>query len=206
MSAASVVLLARGGQDRALSWARHGLATVAVVPLAGGWTGVCPVSDRAVAGPPFDDPVAAVLARPMPRRMLPTIGIAVIGARLAVACVPAVLRPRPRWLVWEPGTGTVRPGPLTPGSVGTLAAAAGARQARDMATSILRDGRGDATRVAADLFTALRLPGLELFLGADDPLAAPGAVLVEPAREDVARFERTAHEVRRWREEVEGSR
>jgi len=30
-------------------------------------------------------------------------------------------------------------------------------------------------------------------------------VRIEPSREDVARFDRTVHEVRRWREEVEGS-
>ncbi len=66
--------------------------------------------------------------------------------------------------------------------------------------------RGSAERVLRDLWDTLGLPGADLATGVLAAVHAPGAVLVEPSREDVARFNRTVHEVRRWREEVEGDR
>ena len=102
--------------------------------------------------------------------------------------------------------GLVRPGTLTPGTVGQLAAVADHREQRDVAARMLADGRGSAERVLRDLWDTLGLPGADLATGVLGAVRAPGAVLVEPSREDVARFNRTVHEVRRWREEVEGDR
>ncbi|OPZ52070.1 MAG: hypothetical protein BWY91_02464 [bacterium ADurb.BinA028] len=149
--------------------------------------------------------MGALLGRPVRRRLLPTIGVALVGNRLAISVVPAVLRPGRSWLVWEPGAGLVRPAGLTPASVAQLAAAADRREHRDLVAAMLADGRGSAARVLRDVFEALSLPGAEFATGERVPVDEPGAVRIEPSREDVARFDRTVHEVRRWREEVEGS-
>lgn len=171
-----------------------------------GWTAIVPHGARSWAAAPFDDAVVALLGRRVKRRLLPAIGVALVGRRLVLCVIPAVLRPRRSWLVWEPGVGLVRPGTLTPGTVGQLAAVADHREQRDVAARMLADGRGSAERVLRDLWDTLGLPGADLATGVLAAVHAPGAVLVEPSREDVARFNRTVHEVRRWREEVEGDR
>ena len=199
------LLLLRAGASRAREWARDGLGPVVVIPDPSGWTVVVPHGGRTFAAAPFDDGVGAVLGRPVRRRLLPTIGVALVGTRLAISVVPAVLRPARVWLVWEPGSGLVRPPGLAPATVAQLVAAADRREHRDVAASMLADGRGSAGRVLNDIFEVLGLPGADLATGARAPLNEPGAVLVEPSREDVGRFDRTVHEVRRWREEVEGS-
>ena len=199
------LLLVRAGAVKTREWALDGLGPVVVIPDPSGWTVLVPHGGRTFAAPPFDDAVGALLGRPVRRRLLPTIGVALVGTRLAISIVPAVLRPVRAWLVWEPGAGLVRPPGLTPATVAQLAAAADRREQRDLAAAMLADGRGSAGRVLRDLFEALALPGADLAIGARGPLSEPGAVLVEPSREDVGRFDRTVHEVRRWREEVDGN-
>ena len=199
------LLLVRAGVSTVREWARDGLGPVIVVPDPSGWTILVPDGDRTFAAPPFDDGVGALLGRPVRRRLLPTIGVALVGTRLAISVVPAVLRPGRSWLVWEPGAGLVRPAGLTPASVAQLAAAADRREHRDLVAAMLADGRGSAARVLRDVFEALSLPGADFATGEREPVDEPGAVRIEPSREDVARFDRTVHEVRRWREEVEGS-
>jgi len=198
------LLLLRGDAERALSWASKGLVTVDVVPQQQGWVAVVPAGPASAVAPPYDDPVAALLARPVPRRLLPAIGVATVGPRLVLGLVPAVLRPRRRWLVWEPGAGLVRPGSLPAATIADLAAIARHPQAREALTRMLRDGRGDADGLARDIFATLELPGAGLLT--DPPAAdAPGVRRVEPSSKDVGRFERLVTEDRRWREEVSGS-
>ena len=205
-TATAGLLLVRGEPARAREWASNGLSPVVVAPLDGGWTAVLPHGGRSWAAAPFDDAVGVLLGRRVKRRLLPAIGVALVGRRMVLCVIPAVLRPRRSWLVWEPGRGLVVPGTLTPGTVGQLAAVADHRERRDLAARMLADGRGSAERVLRDLWDTLGLPGSDLATGVSAAVDAPGAVLVEPSREDVARFDRTVHEVRRWREEVEGSR
>ena len=49
----------------------------------------------------------------------------------------------------------------------------------------------------------LDLPGSGLLDGGQDPVAAPGAILVEPGEQDVARFERIVNDEVRHRAEME---
>ena len=203
---AAGLLLVSGEAARARDWVLDGLSPAVVAPQDGGWTAIVPHGARSWAAAPFDDAVVALLGRRVKRRLLPAIGVALVGRRLVLCVIPAVLRPRRSWLVWEPGVGLVRPGTLTPGTVGQLAAVADHREQRDVAARMLADGRGSAERVLRDLWDTLGLPGADLATGVLAAVHAPGAVLVEPSREDVARFNRTVHEVRRWREEVEGDR
>lgn len=199
------LLLVRAAAPRVREWVAGGLGPCVVVPYPDGWTAIVPQTPRTYAAAPFDDAVAVLLGRPIRRRLLPTIGVALVGERLVIGVVPAVLRPRRSWIVWEPGRGLVRPSGLSPATVAQLAAAAGRRDHRDSAAQVLADGRGTAGRVLIDLFRVLGLPGAEVATGARPAPGEPDAVLVEPSREDVGRFDRTVHEVRRWREEVEGN-
>lgn len=198
------LLLVRGEPERVTEWAGQGLVAVRVVPLSDGWVGVLPAGDRAAAAPPYDDAVGVLLARPVSRRLLPAIGSAQVGSRRVWSVVPQMLRPRRRWLVWEPGAGLVRPGSLRAATVADLAAAAGRREERETLSRVLRDGRGDAARVVADVHAVLGLPGSELAAGELPGAGASGSTLVEPRSEDVGRFDRAVHEDRRWRAEVGG--
>ncbi len=200
------MMLVRGEAAHTREWALSGLSPVVVVPLDGGWTAVVPHGTRSWAAAPFDDAMGVLLGRRVKRRLLPAIGVALVGKRLVVSVIPAVVRPRRSWLIWQPGAGLVRPATLTPGTVGRLADIAGHPDQREVAARMLADGRGTADRVVQDLFEVMRLPGAALAVGDRAASAEPGAMLVEPSREDVARFDRTVHEVRRWREEVEGGR
>ena len=204
-TSAGGLLLVRAEARRARDWALDGLGPVVVVPHDSGWTALVPQGERSMAAPPFDDALAVLLGRPVRRRLLPTIGVALLGERLVLGLVPAVLRPRRTWLVWEPGTGLVRPAGLPPATVAVLAAVAGARERRERVAGVLGDGRGDAAGVLREVFAVLELPGAEIAIGSTLAAGEPDAVLVEPSREDVGRFDRTVHEVRRWREEVEGN-
>jgi len=199
------LLLLHAPAPRVREWVATGLGASVVVPFPGGWTAVVPQTPRTYAAPPFDDALAVLLGRPVRRRLLPTIGVALLGERLVLGLVPAVLRPRRTWLVWEPGTGLVRPAGLPPATVAVLAAVAGARERRERVAGVLGDGRGDAAGVLREVFAVLELPGAEIAIGSTLAAGEPDAVLVEPSREDVGRFDRTVHEVRRWREEVEGN-
>ncbi len=126
-------LLVRGAAARARAWVLDGLSPAVVAPQDGGWTAIVPHGARSWAAAPFDDAVVALLGRRVKRRLLPAIGVALVGRRLVLCVIPAVLRPRRSWLVWEPGVGLVRPGTLTPGTVGQLAAVADHREQRDVA-------------------------------------------------------------------------
>jgi hypothetical protein len=207
---ADALLLVRRDLARTAAWARGGLVEVFVAPLEDGWVAVLPCGSASAARAPYDDAVSALLARPVPRRLHPSLGVAFVGPRLVLAVTPAVLRPRRRWLVWEPGAGLVRPGNLQPGTVGDLAAAsgdrAGLRERARAAADVLRDGRGEARAVAAGTFSVLGLPGAA-FWGRDaDPTALSGVLRVEPDSKDVRRFERAIAQDRRWREEVDAGR
>ncbi len=197
------LLLVRGEAARVAAWARGGLVPVHVATLRDGWVALTPADARATAAAPYDDPVAALVGRPVPRRMRGAVGVAQVGPRLVLTVVPAVLRHTRRWVVWEPGQGLVRVPGLDAGTATDLAAAAGARERAELAARVLHDVRGVAAQVLADTFAALRLPGALLATGQERLADRPDAVTVEPQGQDVQRFDKAAAEDRRWRKEVE---
>lgn len=184
------VLLLRADADRAVAWARRGLVAVHVVPQEGGWVVVCPLGERSEAPPPYDGALTALLARPVPRRLCPALGVAVVGERLILNVVAPAIRPRRLWLAWEPGVGLVRPGTLPITTVATLAAAVG--QPNKAPTTDL---------VLTDLLRALDVPGAQFVSGDSHAGTQPHAVAVIPERQDVSRFERRTREDHRWHEE-----
>jgi hypothetical protein len=200
------LLLVHADVGRAADWAAAGVVAVHVGALDSGWSAILPADARAATGSPYDDPVAMLLGRALPRRLCGAIGVAQVGPRLVLAVVPKVLRPRRRWLVWEPGRGLVRVTNLTPATVADLAATAGRREAGPALARVLRDGRGDALRVLHDTFEVIGLPGADLAAGEADPTLLPEAQRVDPKLRMVQWFDRAAREDLRWRSEVEGHR
>jgi len=56
--------------------------------------------------------------------------------------------------------------------------------------------------VLRDLLAVLSLPGSDLLDGGQDPAAVPGATVVEPDEQHVARFERIVSDEARHRAEL----
>lgn len=206
------LLLLRGSADVVASWAEGGLTTVRVVPLRDGWTAVVPVTPESAAPPPYDDPIGVLLARPVPHRMRPSLGVAVRGDQALVAATPARWRAVQRWIAWRPGTGLVRPAGLPSARLADLVHLAGTQSPRAVAAlaAIVHDPSGDAVGVLRDALDALELPGGDLL---DDPdivspqegtetSARPGTHLVEPSPPRVAAFTRMVTEDASWRAET----
>ncbi|MEI2827508.1 MAG: hypothetical protein V9F04_14770 [Dermatophilaceae bacterium] len=198
------LLLLHGDADRVVSWARRGLVAVSVLPLSEGWVAVVPDGPLAAAQPPYEDALGVLLARPVPRRLCPALGLAHVGGRLVVAVTSAAIKTRRMWLAWEPGVGLIRPGALPITTVATLARSVGAPAAVDRASRLLRDARGDSGQVAGELLTVLGLPGVALAAAPPDDIdrmLAAGRRVV-PDASGVRRFDRRMSDDSRWREEV----
>lgn len=198
------LLLVRADPARAAAWAASGLVAVQIAPLRDGWTALVPADGRAAPEAPYDDPIGMLLGRALPRALLGAIGVAQVGPRLVLCVVPKVLRPKHRWLVWEPGQGLIRVGALRPATVADLAATAGRRDCAPVLARVLREGRGDAIQTLRDTFEAAGLPGIEVATGELDAVDLPDVLRVDPKPTQVARFDRIAREDRRWQQEVHG--
>jgi hypothetical protein len=197
------MLLLAGEPDSVASWARRGLVPVHVVPLDG-WTAVLPAGPSR-AMPPYDDALRSLAGRPVASRLRPAIGLFVVEANAVISAHNSGWRATQRWLVWSPGEGMVQPRRLPAGRPADLVAAAGTRgtSARRGVRDVLVDGGGGAPGLLGELLAMLDLPGSGLLDGGQDPVAAPGAILVEPGEQDVARFERIVNDEVRHRAEME---
>lgn len=193
----------RGKTDAVATWAKRGLVPVYIVPLEG-WTAVLPAGpSRAL--PPYDDSLKALVGRPVASRLRSAIGLFAVDGNAVVTVHPHGWRAIPRWFVWSPGQGVVRPRHLAAGRPADLIAAAGIREgaARRRVLDLLVDGGGDACAVLGDLMALLSLPGSDLFDGSQDPTASYGFTRVEPLERLVARFEKTVDDRARHRVELE---
>jgi hypothetical protein len=204
--APAALLLVRGDADAVARWLAKGVTPAILAPAANGWVTVAPAGASSLAAPPYDDAATTLLARPVPRRHRPAVGMRVVGPRLLVCVVPDSVTARAAWLAWEPARGLIRPGGLATASIAQLARAAGGppagrapagrapageggRHTVEQLRGILHAPQGRAVDVAGELLDVLRLPGAELLTGIADP---PGARRVDPQRERVAAFERRA--------------
>ena len=185
------------------TWARRGLAPVHVVPLEG-WTAVLPAGPSR-ARPPYDDTLKTLAGRHVASRLCSAIGLFAVDGNAVVTVHPSGWHAVPRWFVWSPGQGLVRPPHLAAGRPADLVAAAGTRgeAARRGVLDLLVDGGGDAHGVLGHLMALLSLPGSDLLDGDQDPAAAQGSTLVEPDEHHVARFDRVTSDQARHRAEME---
>jgi hypothetical protein len=199
------LVLVRDTRGAAAKWARRGLGPVTVVPgLA--WTLVVPAGP-ARSAPPYDDELALLGGRPVPRSLRPSAVLVADPDRLAIQVQGPSWRAVSRWLVWTRGVGLTRVPDLEaapPQLVARLLAPT--RTSGDRLAAVLaRDGRHPA-EVADELLEALALPGAGVLSGAVDAAALSGAVRVEPDEHRVARFDAHVGDEERAAREQEGRR
>jgi hypothetical protein len=185
------LVLLRDTRGSASGWAQRGLGPVTVVPgLA--WTLVVPAGPTRSA-PPYDDPVAALGGRPVPRRLRPCACFVAGPDRLTVQVQGPSWRAPQRWLVWTRGVGLSRVPDLEsapPALVARLLSPT--RDSGSRLNAVLaQDGRIPSV-VADELLDALALPGVGVLSGSVDAASLPGAVRVEPQEHVVARFDAVA--------------
>jgi hypothetical protein len=178
-------------------WVRRGQVACELVGLLD-WTALLPAEPRSRARAPYDDPVALLAARPVPRRFRPALGFFVVGERAVVTVQGPGWRAGQHWLVWEPGAGVRRLGQLGLATPSHLVGAAGHGLPGSVA-EVLRSTGGDADRTIADLMSVLRLPGSDLVLDAPRPRGQ----VVAPTAQAVSRFDARMHEQARHRAELE---
>lgn len=196
------MLLLQGQPDPVASWAQRGLMPVHVIPLRG-WTAVLPAG-ACHATPPYDDTLKTLAGRPVPFRLRAAIGMFEVDGNAVISAHPRGWRATQRWFVWSPGEGVVQPRQLVSGRPADLIDVAGTqgRGARSLVRDLLVDGGGDASGLLDDLLDLLGLPGSELLSGGQDPTTAPGATMVEPGAQYVARFEKIVSDEARHRAEL----
>lgn len=192
------LLLVSGGPGPVSSWLRRGLVACQVVPL-GDWTAVLPTERRSRAEPPYDDALALLAARPVPRRLRGALGFFTVDGRAVLTAHGPGWRHVARWLVWEPGAGVVRAPHLEVARPADLLAAAGRTGDQRAVVRVVTERQGTADRLITDLMSVLGLPGSEL--------VGPGVGLrgqvVAPTAQAVARFDARMAEQARHRTELE---
>ena len=153
------------------------------------WTLVVPAGP-ARSAPPYDDELAVLGGRPVPRSLRPSATFVADADRLAVQLQGSSWRAVTRWLVWTRGVGLSRVPDLESAPPQLLARLlAPTRTSGDRLVEVLaRDGRHPA-QVADALLETLALPGVGVLSGAVDAAGLPGAVRVEPEEHRVARFD-----------------
>ncbi|NHN57411.1 hypothetical protein G9U51_16715 [Calidifontibacter sp. DB0510] len=173
-------------------WIRQGVVPAYVLPQSG-WTAVVPAGP-AQAKDPYRDGIAVLASRPLPSRMRPALGFFVTDGRAVVVVHPRGWRAITRYVVWEPSRGAVRAPHLPPARPDDLVRAAGVvPEAVGEVRSLLRSREGDPVELLDDLVRVLALPG-EGLIGGRGVKSDPEAVLVEPRRSAVERFERVVAE------------
>jgi hypothetical protein len=153
------------------------------------WTLVAPAGP-ARSAPPYDDELAVLGGRPVPRSLRPSAVLIADANRLAVQVQGPSWRAVTRWLVWTRGIGLTRVPDLEsapPHLVARLLAPTRTSGDR-LATLLARDGRRPE-QVADQLLDALALPGVGVLSGSVDAASLPGALRVEPEEHRVARFD-----------------
>lgn len=188
------VLLSQGAPDKVTSWLGRGTVPGYVLPL-GDWTAVVPAGPSQAA-PPYDDALAVLAARPVPRQLCTAVGFfAVDGGRKAVVVVrPRSPRGSHRWLAWMPERGAVQVPQHEPANVRDLLDAAGlAPSERRSVLTVLARREGACRDLLVDLIDALGLPGAALLRGSGVG-AQQDATLVRPDTHRVDRFDRDVHE------------
>lgn len=201
------LLLLHADPDPVEAWATRGLVAVDVVPMTG-WTAVLPKGPRSAVHPPYHEAVPVLLARPVPFRLRPAIGLCQAGDRALVAVISHQLRARRRWLAWEPGCGLIPPGGLPQARIEHLALAADLTEPADLAAvqAVLERTDGGPLTLLSDLMAALDVPGAHLLsVSADEGWLQPDAREVRPKGRQLRAFDKRVGEDRSWRDEIQGS-
>lgn len=193
------LLLLRGPVPEVLAWSRRGVVPVHVGRLEG-WTAVLPRgASRAAA--PYDEALPLLASRPVPSRLGPALGFWCIGER-AVITVRSGRRSAPRWVVWEPEAGLVRPPGLDRAVPGDLLRAARGGSRAEL-VEILRERHIRPERVLAATVGVLGLPGARLLVSPHRrEELLPRAVDGDPDPQQVGWFDDAVRDAVRLRAEL----
>lgn len=191
--------LLRGAPGPVASWLRAGVVPVTVGRL-GGWSAVLP-RGRSRAAAPYDEPLPILASRPVPAGLGPAIGFWVLDGR-AVIAVSGARRNGLRYVVWEQGTGVVRPPGLEVAPAQVILRAAGGGSRADL-VELLRERHVAPDRLLAAVVTTLELPGARLLIDPADRSELRESVAVEPEDKQVAIFDDVVRDAVLLRRELE---
>ncbi|HLS40716.1 MAG TPA: hypothetical protein VK038_08140 [Ornithinicoccus sp.] len=195
------MLLLRGAVPDVTTWARKGVVPVTVAALEG-WTVVL-ADGPSRAQPPYDDALTMLAARRVPARLRPALGFFVIDGRAVITAQSGPRHRRgPRWVVWDPDHGVLRPPGLPVAPPAQLVQAAGGGDRTEL-VEILRERHLDPARLLAAVTVTLGLPGGRLLVRPEEAAELEGAVAGEPDPVQVRYFDDAVRDAVQLRRELE---
>lgn len=182
------LVLLRGAQEEVAGWAARTVVPVVVAPAAP-WT-VAVVAGEAPVGPPYDQPALLLAGRPVPAKAGPAMGFFEVEGRAVITLQGTGRRRTPRWVVWEPEVGLLRPPGLELAGPAEMVRVAGAApEVRDELVDLLHETRSRPLRMLQAVMATLSLPMARLLAEPERAGALEGAVRYEPLGREVDRFE-----------------
>lgn len=182
------LLLLRGPREEVATWAARTVVPVVVAPAAP-WT-VAVLAGEAPVGPPYDQPALLLAGRPVPSRAGPAMGFFEVDGRAVVTVQGAGRRRTPRWVVWEPDVGLLRPPGLEMAGPAEMVRLAGAApEVRNELVDLLHETRSRPLRMLQAVMATLSLPMARLLAEPERAESLEGAQRYEPQGREVDRFE-----------------
>lgn len=199
----AALVLAAGPRQEVDSWVLGGVVPVTAVPLEG-WIGVVG-RGPAHAEEPYADGALMLAARALGPKAGPGLGFFEIDGRAVITLHAPGRRKGPRWVVWEPDVGLLRPPGLELAGPGQLAGVAGAAPSvRDELVELLHETRVRPARMLRAVMATLSLPGGRLVEDPGHVDTLPGAVDHRPDERQVGWFDDAVRDSVRLRRELGG--
>lgn len=183
------LVLLGGDPEEVTAWAARTVVPLVVAPAAAPWI-VAVVAGEARVGAPYDDPALLVAGRPVPAKAGPALGFFEVDGRAVITVQGPGRRRGPRWVVWEPDLGLLRPPGLELAGPAELVRVAGADpDVRDELVDLLHETRSRPLRMLQAVMATLSLPLARVLGEPERADALDGAVRHEPQGREVDRFE-----------------
>ena len=199
----AALVLAAGPRREVASWVAGGVVPVTVVRLDG-WVGVV-ARGGARTGEPYDDGPLMLAARVLGPKAGPGLGFFEIDGRAVITVHAPGRRKGPRWVVWEPDVGLLRPPGLELAGPAEVVSLAGApAEVRDELVDLLHETRVRPARMLMAVMATLGLPGTRLVEDPGYVDSLPGATHHEPDQRQVGWFEDAVRDSVRLRRELGG--
>lgn len=199
----AALVLAAGPRREVISWVGGGVVPVTVVRLDG-WVGVV-ARGGARTGEPYDDGPLMLAARALSPRAGPGLGFFEVDGRAVITVHAPGRRKGPRWVVWEPDVGLLRPPGLELAGPAEVVSLAGAGpEVRDELVELLHETRVRPARMLLAVMATLGLPGTRLVEDPGRVDTLPGATDHEPDPRQVGWFEDAVRDSVRLRRELGG--
>lgn len=197
----AALVLAAGARPEVDAWVRGSVVPVTVVPLDR-WTAVV-ARGASHTDEPYDDGALLLAARALAGRAGPGLGFFVIDGRAVITAHPEGRRKGPRWVVWEPEVGLLRPPGLELAGPGEIVAIAGCPPVvRDELVELLHETRVRPARMLMAVMATLELPGARLVEQPAHADSLPGATDHRPDPRQVGWFEDAVKDSVRLRREL----